>query len=43
MTEYQLTQVYLRALFGSLLERIRGDDRGAVTAEQIVLIGAGYR
>ena len=40
MSEYQLTQLYLQALFGALLDRIRGDDRGAVTAEQIVLIGA---
>ena len=40
MTQYQLTQVYLEALFGSLLDRVRGDERGAVTAEQIVLIGA---
>ena len=27
-------------MFGNLLDRVRGDDRGAVTAEQIVLIGA---
>ena len=40
MSHYQLTQVYLQALFGSLLDRARGDDRGVVTAEQIVLIGA---
>ena len=30
MSHYQLTQVYLQALFGSLLDRARGDDRGAV-------------
>ena len=40
MSHYQLTQVYLQALFGNLLDRVRGDDRGAATAEQIVLIGA---
>ena len=27
MSHYQLTQVYLQALFGNLLERVRGDDR----------------
>ena len=40
MSHYLVTQVYLQAVFGSLLDRVRGDDRGAVTAEQIVLIGA---
>jgi hypothetical protein len=40
MSHYQLTHAYLEARFGSLLDRVRGDDRGAVTAEQIVLIGA---
>jgi hypothetical protein len=40
MSQYQLTQVYLQALFGNLLDRLRGDERGAATAEQIVLIGA---
>jgi hypothetical protein len=40
MSHYQLTQVYMQALVGNLLDRVRGDDRGTVTAEQIVLIGA---
>jgi hypothetical protein len=40
MSLYQLTQAYLQALFGGLLHRVRDDERGAVTAEQIVLIGA---
>jgi hypothetical protein len=40
MSPYLVMQVYVQALFGSLLDRVRGDDRGAVTAEQIVLIGA---
>jgi hypothetical protein len=40
MSYYQLTQAYFQALFGSLLDRVRDDDRGTVTAEQIVLIGA---
>ena len=40
MSHYELTQAYLQARFGSLLERVGSDDRGAVTAEQIVLIGA---
>jgi hypothetical protein len=39
MTHYQLTQAYVQARLGTLLGRVR-DDRGAVTAEQIVLIGA---
>jgi hypothetical protein len=40
MSHYLVMQVYLQAVFGSLLDRVRGDDRGAATAEQIVLIGA---
>jgi hypothetical protein len=40
MSHYQLTQAYLQARLGGLLDRVLGDDRGAVTAEQIVLIGA---
>jgi hypothetical protein len=40
MTHHQLTQAYLQARLGTMLDRVRGDDRGAVTAEQIVLIGA---
>jgi hypothetical protein len=40
MTHYQLTQAYLQARLGTMLGRVRDDDRGAVTAEQIVLIGA---
>ena len=40
MSLYELTQTYLNALFGNLLDRTHGDDRGTVTAEQIVLIGA---
>jgi hypothetical protein len=40
MSIYELTQAYLQALFGGLLDRVRDDEDGAVTAEQIVLIGA---
>jgi hypothetical protein len=40
MTHYQLTQAYLQARLGTMFGRVRDDDRGAVTAEQIVLIGA---
>jgi hypothetical protein len=40
MTYYQLTHSYLQARLGTMLGRVRDDERGAVTAEQIVLIGA---
>jgi hypothetical protein len=40
VSDYQLTQAYVEARLGTLLRRVRRDDRGAVTAEQIVLIGA---
>jgi hypothetical protein len=35
-----MTHTYLQARFGTLLGRVRRDDHGAATAEQIVLIGA---
>jgi hypothetical protein len=35
-----MTQAYLHARLGTLFRRVRRDDHGAATAEQIVLIGA---
>lgn len=40
MSQYDMTRSYLEARFGGLVGRVRGDERGAATAEQIVLIGA---
>jgi hypothetical protein len=40
MSQLELTQIYLRGLFGRFAERVVTDDRGSATAEQIVMIGA---
>lgn len=37
MTEYQLMTVYLETLFGRVFDRVRTDERGAGTAEYLVL------
>lgn len=40
MNQYTMTRNYLEARAGRLLRRVADDDRGAATAEQIILIGA---
>lgn len=40
MSHYTLTRHYMEARAARLLRRVRDDDRGAATAEQIVMIGA---
>jgi len=40
MSELQLIQLYMRCVIADFVGRVRADDRGAVTAEQIVMIGA---
>jgi hypothetical protein len=40
MSQYQLVQEYVRARLGVAARRVVTDERGAVTAEHIVAIGA---
>lgn len=40
MSQLELTQLYLRCLFGRFADRVVTDERGSATAEQIVMIGA---
>lgn len=40
MNQYTMTRHYLEARTARLLRRVRDDERGAATAEQIILIGA---
>ncbi|WP_116996859.1 hypothetical protein [Desertimonas flava] len=40
MSQFTITRHYLEARASRLLRRVREDDRGAATAEQIILIGA---
>jgi hypothetical protein len=40
MNTFEITQAYLRALFGRAADHVASDERGSATAEQIVMIAA---
>jgi hypothetical protein len=40
MSQLELTEIYLRCVFGRFADRVVSDERGSATAEQIVMIGA---
>ena len=40
MNQFEVSSRYVEARAAKLVRRVRDDDRGAATAEQIVMIGA---